>query len=176
MQLEKPAPSAPVGHASLADATSNMPRRTYIEYEVPASCPLDERQLVMAGERYALLVATFKLPSVFEERRVFQRIGADIDKPMIIATVQTTEALSFILCAAVHVVLDADGNPQESFDPDRTKAFEFRCSSIDGTAEGTFAAMHPAMRTLLMMGYATSVQASEETAALFLKSRRTVTR
>lgn len=177
MKIDKPTPApapAPVGHADFATAMANIPRRQYIEFDVPLECPLEERHLVFSGERYALLQVSLKLPTVSEERRVYQRLGADIDKPMILAMAQVTEALAFVLVAPVQSSLDSEGQPIETFDP--SCAVEFKCSVLDGTADGIFAAMHTAMRTLIMMGYATATQASEATASLFLKSRRSRTR
>lgn len=163
-----------LGHATMAAAAANVPRRTYVEFDVPASCPLEERELTIQGERFAILRVTFKLPTLSEERRVITRTG-DGGGVMFIHNA-TVEAMAYLNLAPVLTSLDKDGLPTVSFDADVTKGVEIKCSTVDGTSESRYSEMHPAMRTIVLLAYQSATTVSEQTATLFLGSRRQVTR
>jgi hypothetical protein len=172
MQLASPVP-APLGQ-SLASAHAGARPRHYEIFEVPEAVPIPERAIEMNGIRYAILEIWLALLTTEEEKKVAGRAGMHAGNAMILASLRATEAMRILKVAPVETALDAAGKPEETIN--LAAAVEFEVSTINATAEGAYAAMHPGMRDLVIMAYGVSSSIEEGQAALFLKSRRAATR
>ena len=92
MKIDKPAPApAPVGHADFATAMANVPRRTYIEFDVPPGMGLNANTLktLLNGQEDGLQEAVDALVSELalvkqdaglkrwlnQQRKLSQRLG-----------------------------------------------------------------------------------------------------
>lgn len=168
---------APVGtsiaaHGGIPIAQARA--RQYEVFELPAEVPINERQIELDGQRFAILEVWFALLTLQEDKLIAQRAGDYSANPTILAHLKTTAALRFVRAAVISSTLDREGKPVESFDS--SHPVEFSCSVHDGSAEGVYAAMHPGMRDVTIMAYAASASIAESHAARFLKSRRTAVR
>lgn len=168
---------APVG-VSIAAGNGMSPaaarQRHYDIFELPEDVPIDQRVIELEGTRYAITEIWFALLSLKEDKLIAQRAGDNAANAVILAMLKTTEAMRFVRAAVVSSVIGADGQPVETFNP--AQAVEFATSTHDASAEGVFGAMHPGLRDVVMLGYATSASMSDRHAMGFLKSRRTAIR
>ena len=174
MNLTNPAP-APLGQGT--NGSNPMPaapsRRTET-FDMPPLVPPAEREVVRAGNRYALVAAMFVHLTVDEEKRVYARAGIHSTNAMILANLKATEAMRVIKVAPITDGLDKEGQKVETFNP--AEAVEYATSTIDGTAEVAYAGMTPALRDLMVLAYGVATSIDEGAAALFIRSRRSAYR
>jgi hypothetical protein len=197
--MTQPTPPAPFGAPQAPDAidrlmqrqaTTSGPRK-YHHFVVPDYAPLEEREVLVTGHGRCALVEVFlKILGFGEERDGYKKVAQLGGGDEIQGIVETIEALSFVKVAPVrpvevpvvddggNLVYGADGQPvRETVDaPDLAQAFEFQVKTFDGSAEGFYAGLHPAMRKLVVVGYVAATSPDQRTAMGFIKSRRTVTR
>lgn len=164
---------APVAQNLASASSARIPRR-YEYFDVPEFTPMDQRELKLDQTRYAILSIGFVLMNVEEEKKVASRAGLHASNALYIAALRATEAMRVIVLAPIVSGLDPKGQPVDTFDP--ASATEFATSTVDATAEGAYAGMHPGMRELVMLAYGSIASVDDSAAALFLKSRRSVTR
>lgn len=172
-----PATPAPVG-TSLASSGGMTPAasraRQYEIFTLPADVPIDQRAIVLDDVRYAITEVWFALLTLKEDKLIAMRAGDNAANPTILAILKTCEAMRFVRAAIITAPLDGKGQPVETYNPDQ--AIEFATSTHDHSAEGVFGAMHPGLRDLVMLGYASSATLEERHAQGFIRSRRTAVR
>ena len=185
------APQAPSTIDRLLTQAQSQPQvRKYHEFEVPDSMPIEMRELVVTGAgRCALVRLHMKLLSYGEERDVYKR-SAQLNSDAVMGIMETIEALSFVTVAPIRptmvAVVDEHGRPildpagqpvRQTVDaPATAEEFEFSVRMQDGSAEGLYAGLHPGMRKLIIAGYVAETSPDSLSMALFVKSRKTVTR
>lgn len=170
-QIPTPSPVA----QPLSAAMGAPAGRDYEVFTVPESMPLEQRTITFPETgRHAIIDVTFALLFPAEDRKAYERAGAQAGNPMVVGSCQALEALRFLTIAPIKSTVTAAGDVVETVDL-RGKS-EVACVMSNGTTEGTWKLMHPAMRGECVVAYMVMSNAPEATTEAFVKSRRRVTR
>lgn len=170
-QIPTPAPVA----QPLSAAMSAPAGRDYEVFTVPDSMPLEQRTVTFPETgRFAIVDVTFALLFPAEDRKAYERAGTQASNPMVVGSCQALEALRFLTIAPIKSTVSPSGELVETIEARGHS--EIACSMANGTTEGTWKLMHPAMRGECVVAYMVMSNAPEGATESFVKSRRRVTR